>query len=525
MFKTLLACYGDGLSKGLLEEFRLDFVKADKILLLANCVFSVIVAFVTSMQYGYYALGMIGGSAVAVVCLLAYNMLAGTLVCRVIMATGLMSLMAISVQQSNGLGEGHFLFFLGFTILIRYKDIVPLFTFVTLTVVHHLTLTYCQSVGVTLWDSPIILFSWGEGTGIGLFAPLIYHVVFAVISLIVSTYYIYEGNKAFIESNLVIGAIQSAAKGDLSQRIDSGAIKSEMVEQVDGFLVRLKKTFLQINSLVSQLGEQASESNQSAYTRAGQASEQQNEVENVTTAVKEMASATHEIASNAEQTALASNETVITSEAGGEIANTCQNSITELAKHVSQASNIIAELDRDSQNISSIVQSISGIAEQTNLLALNAAIEAARAGEQGRGFAVVADEVRVLSQRTHSSTVEITTMISSLQSSTKSAVETMSGCHDLATNGVSETEQATASFGDIVIAIKHISDMATQIATAAEQQSSVISDINHTTDSINNASEAFHKEAVSSIEQAKLLEVAAQDMGELVSYFKLADDR
>jgi len=523
MIKTLLACYNEKQSDDMREKFTADFVKSDKILLLANCLFSLIVAFVTSMQYGYYALGMIGGAIISIVCLMAYNMIAGTFMCRVIMATSLMSLMAISVQQSNGLGEGHFLFFLGFTILIRYKDIVPLFVFVLLTVVHHLSLTYCQSVGAELWDQPIILFSWGEGTGIGLFAPLVYHVVFAVISLIVSTYYIFEANKGFVESNLVIGAIENAAQGDLSQGIDGGDIKSEMITQVDEFLLRLQQIFSQINIVVAQLATQAAQTNQSAHSRAEQASSQQNEVAKVTTAVKEMATATHDIASNAEQTALASNDTVETSEAGGKIANTCQISITELAKHVEQASTIIAELDRDSQKISSIVQTISGIAEQTNLLALNAAIEAARAGEQGRGFAVVADEVRVLSQRTHSSTVEITTMISSLQSSTNSAVETMGGCHELATNGVNETEQATESFENIVVAIKHISDMATQIATAAEQQSSVINDINHTTDSISEVSAQFSLEAEQGIEQSVALEQEAKKLDEVVSYFSLKD--
>jgi len=138
---------------------------------------------------------------------------------------------------------------------------------------------------------------------------------------------------------------------------------------------------------------------------------------------------------------------------------------------------------------------------------------------------VVADEVRVLSQRTHSATEEISSMIISLQASTQSAVETMEGCHDLATNGVSETEQATDSFGNIVIAIKHISGMATQIATAAEQQSSVIDDINHTTDSISDASGKFYQEAEEGIEQAVALQVEAKKMGEVVSYFRLSDNK
>ncbi len=509
------------MSSELKQKFEADFKIADKILLIAVIVFSITVAFITSIQHGYFMLGIVGGLIMTITCTIAYKTMAGSPMSRVIMATALTGLLAITVQQSNGLGEGHFLFFLGFTILIRYRDILPLLIFVGLTVAHHLSFTYCQSIGVELWGQPITIFSWGEQTGWGLLAPLIYHVIFAVLSLIVSTFYIYEGNKQFVESNLVIGAVEKAAEGDLSRRIDNTATNSLLIEKTNAFLKRLHETFSKINQVTDTLTTQASSSSESAQTRLNQATEQQDEVGQVATAVTQMAAATQEIAGNAEQTALASNETVQTSEVGGELANTCQKTITQLAQEVSKASEIIAELDRNSQQISSIVQTISSIAEQTNLLALNAAIEAARAGEQGRGFAVVADEVRVLSQRTHSSTEEITKMISVLQSSTQSAVRTMEGCHNLANTSVSDAEKATQSFSDITIAIKNISDMATQIATAAEQQTSVTEEINRNTTSINYVSTAFYQSAEKGIDEASELQVQAQNMGVLVNHFQL----
>ena len=221
MLKTLLVCYNNNLSEQLKNKFDDDFRVADKILMFIILVFSVIVAFVTSWQHDYFKLGMIGGAVISIVAVIAYNFLAGSAMSRIIMATGLVALLAIMVQQSNGLGEGHFFFFLGFTILIRYRDIVPLIVFVALTTVHHLTLTYCQTIDFEVLGEVVMIISWGMDTGWGLMAPLLYHVVFLVASLVISTLYIYDGNIRFVEANTVIGTVEKAAEGDLSSRVES----------------------------------------------------------------------------------------------------------------------------------------------------------------------------------------------------------------------------------------------------------------------------------------------------------------
>jgi len=329
-------------------------------------------------------------------------------------------------------------------------------------------------------------------------------------------------------SNLikVSDALKDISKGggDLTQRIK---VRSRdevglLAENFNLFVDELQNLLVKVQEVTEQVNSQASIASESATQRALRASSQQDEVTMVATAVTEMASATQEIANNSEQTANASSESVKISARGQKVAVTCQNSISDLAGQVNDAMDIISELNHHGQEINSIVNTISDIAEQTNLLALNAAIEAARAGEQGRGFAVVADEVRVLSQRTHKSTEEITAMISTLQSTTKQAVNVMDECHQLAQTSVADAKNASDSFEEISGAISNISDMSTQIATAAEEQTSVTDEIGRNTDAIREVAVEFMTESDRGTQQAGELTALADQLRRLLGQFKLS---
>ncbi|MBP8772974.1 MAG: methyl-accepting chemotaxis protein, partial [Aeromonadaceae bacterium] len=271
----------------------------------------------------------------------------------------------------------------------------------------------------------------------------------------------------------------SQGHGDLTRRIqvESDDEVGAVARQINLFIDMLQTMMADIANSARELDGQARQSHSLTSHNDQSLARQQSEIAQIATAVHEMSATATEVASNAEQAAAAAHASAKSCEQGKQVISCNQHSITSLAGQVEQASNIIQELEKNAQEINTILSTIQGIAEQTNLLALNAAIEAARAGEQGRGFAVVADEVRVLSKRTHSSTEEIRAMIETLQRNTQQAVNTMHQSQQLAKNSVEDAQNATLALEQITHAIGEISDMATQISSAAEEQRAVTDEV------------------------------------------------
>lgn len=311
--------------------------------------------------------------------------------------------------------------------------------------------------------------------------------------------------------------------GDLSKRlpVTSHDEVGKLAANFNAFVEHMNDLVRHIRTQAKELEHNAQAIADSAVHSASKLSIQQQQISMVAEAMNDMTNASHEIAHQAELTADAVNDAVSSAGNGKQQVDKTRDSIVILAEKVTQAGDVIATLNTNAQDISGILATIKSIAEQTNLLALNAAIEAARAGEQGRGFAVVADEVRVLSQRTHASTEEIQTMIVTLQATAKNAVVIMADSRHLASGSVENADNASLSLDNINNSVASISGMAMQIATAAEQQSHVVKEVLININNIQSVADNSAQQAVQSEDRAKGLQALAHGLNEKVATFRL----
>lgn len=277
-------------------------------------------------------------------------------------------------------------------------------------------------------------------------------------------------------------ALQNISQGDqdLRQRlpVEGKNELAEVAKSFNDFVAKVEATVLTVLDHVGELGSKAEYTFRVTGETADAMKRQQISTEEVSTAMNEMSVTAVEIASHAAETANATDQADQSSTHGSEIVELTSQGISRLAAEVDEAAKVIRKLNEYSENIGSILDVISGISEQTNLLALNAAIEAARAGEHGRGFAVVADEVRQLAQRSQEATGQIHGMIEQLQQGVEQSVNVIERSHQEAEKTVEQTEAARLALQEITEAMRRISDMSAQIASAAEEQTAVSDDIN-----------------------------------------------
>jgi len=309
--------------------------------------------------------------------------------------------------------------------------------------------------------------------------------------------------------------------GDLTKRLDTSGNNeiSKLAEAFNHFVIKVQSLVQQVSESSTQLATSTREMTALSVETKLNVNQQESKIEQVAAAINEMSATVQEVSRNASEASHAAQSADTESHAGKKIVSEVIDVINDLENQVRESSSTIKALDQHAIQIGGVLDVIKGIAEQTNLLALNAAIEAARAGEQGRGFAVVADEVRTLASRTQESTQEIQTMIEQLQDGAKNAVRSMESGEEKTQKTVSKAREAGSALESITDAISTIAHMNTQIATAAEEQSAVAEEINQNIVSISGLSVQAADGAEHTASNSQELERLTNSMRETVSTF------
>jgi len=320
-----------------------------------------------------------------------------------------------------------------------------------------------------------------------------------------------------------LAVVRSIAAGDLTdqRRIQRKDEIGALQQGVMGMAATLRELIGGIRDSVTQMASAAEQlSAVTEQTSAGM-NGQKVETDQVATAMHEMSATVQEVARNAEDASQAASEADREARAGDAVVSEAASQIKRLSEEMLRSSEAMARLESESNRIGSVMDVIKTVAEQTNLLALNAAIEAARAGEAGRGFAVVADEVRGLAQRTQKSTEEIEQLVAALQQGTQQVAVAMQNSHELTESSVELTRKAGLALNDITAKVSNIQAMNQQIATAAEEQSAVAEEISRSVVNVRDISEqtatASDETAASSIELARL----GNELQAMVSRFRV----
>lgn len=315
---------------------------------------------------------------------------------------------------------------------------------------------------------------------------------------------------------------QAISRNDITHQcsMQSHDLIGTIVNSFNRMAENLRSMIGQIGQSTSQLEEQIYQINQLAEESSQAASGQQSETEQMAQAMAELSDSVHHISEMAQQAADSVSQADGQAKEGSAIANEAIVSISSLGKATEQASQVVHDLEQKSDSIGVVMDVIRGIAEQTNLLALNAAIEAARAGEQGRGFAVVADEVRTLATRTQKSTEEIEGIIQLLQQGARDAVEVMGAAQTKAGTTEERFQEAGRLLTEIATAIHRVTELSDGVAQAAVRQDQVVAGVNGHIETMRSISTQTSDMASQTADSSRSLSEQAGDLKGLVSQFK-----
>ncbi len=475
------------------------YQKADRLMLLLSALLFGVSLCLAPMYDTWGAALLIGGGTLAALGLI-YALASGQLVARVAFAAGFMAMTALHIQQSHGMIEFHFGVFVLLALLLYYRDWVPVAAAALVIAIHHVFFYYLQTQGSDLRVLP------DRDNGWWIIAV---HAAYVVVEAAIVIWMSKDLKKEFVtasELQLATEAILNGEKIDLSYRTSG---ESELLARFDAYTATVATLVEEVANNTVVLHETGSDLVSVTALVREQSASQHEQTDMISSAIEEMTASAAEVAANAADAATGADAAKQHALDCKQSSEDTESSIRRLEEQVVKAAGIIASLDKETAEIGGLLDVIRDIAEQTNLLALNAAIEAARAGEQGRGFAVVADEVRTLAQRTQQSTEEIDRMIANLQQGSHAAVTAIESSQQLVEDSVKNTRQNLALMVKVTEAVDSINAMNQLIATSAQEQTSVTSEISSNISTIVESAKTMSGQISKSASDAQKLEELA----------------
>ena len=447
-------------------SLRRFYARADRAMLVVLWV-CLLFSAALGLVYGTWMQALLVGGGTVLVIHLLHQLIGGQRLFRCAMATALMVMSALHINQAAGLVEMHFAIFVLLALLVYYRDWLPVVVAALVIAVHHLTFYYLQSSG----SGVFVIRDGGWGV-------IFLHAGYVLVETAVLVYLARQSYTDALEGEALGEAtmrmVGDGGRTDLTYRVP---MQTEMIISFNGFVDNLDASIGIINNEVHALSELGDQLSQRAAQLDEGSRRQAEESRYMVQAMAELSTATHQVARSADDAAKAAGKANLQVEQGNTAMQHISQAIGNLNQDIDLTSEAVAGAADIANEIYQVVDAIKAVAEQTNLLALNAAIEAARAGEQGRGFAVVADEVRNLSQRTAQSTAEIQNFIERLQKASESARDSMLRSQGSVRQCLEAAEAGAQTLGEVVAEIAHISQLNTQIATATHQQSTVGEDV------------------------------------------------